>query len=179
MGYLCDCSGEQLAKWSTDSVSIIDHGLCPGIDTTQKTLRSFKMSFPSVFTRYNSGEMEVSCTIPLNVTSVPGEKDSGGRWTSITGICAGSACCFSKRSTIVGGRDCMLLTRCSTGFTVSIKLSWVSSTERKGKTRILQTLRTTRRKRAAGNALLVCHYHLTLCSISNTTCRYCIQAAET
>lgn len=41
-----------------------------------------------------------------------------------------------------------------------IEPSWVSSTERKGKTRILQTLQRTRRRRAAGNALLVCRYHL-------------------
>ena len=57
MGYLCDCGDEWLAKWLADSVSVIDHELCPGIDTTQKTWHSFRIS---VFTRYNSGEMEVS-----------------------------------------------------------------------------------------------------------------------
>ena len=60
MGYLCDCSGESLAKQSADRVSFVDHALCPGIDTTQKTSHSFRMSLPSMFTRYNSGEIEVS-----------------------------------------------------------------------------------------------------------------------
>jgi len=60
MGYLCDCGDEWPAKWSVDSVSVVDHVLCPGIDTTQKTLHCFRMSLPSLFTRYNSGEMEVS-----------------------------------------------------------------------------------------------------------------------
>ena len=77
---------------------------------------------------------------------------------------------FSKRSTIVVGRwtrfssrDCIAayVYRRSTGSWLpgssAIELSWVSSIEREGETRILQM---TTRRRGVGNALLVCHYYL-------------------